>query len=269
MGTTALAPLELPYPYGPDALLPAPRPVIFSFGARCRRAWLLAGLLGLPNLLLYLGYSNGEHLRALASRGRTELATLTKKDVSRGKHTAYYFSFVFETGGKTYRDTVTVSPDWYARYAPGDPVPVTFLPLAPATHCLGRPEPQLENQNRQVLLVAALLALALGAWLVCSELSARRQLHLARVGEAVVGRVCGKEKQRSRNSTSYWIQYQFHSPVHEWARGWVSVSLSAWNSLAQGTPVTILYDPDHPGRHRPVLALSDVLFASAPDGAGG
>jgi hypothetical protein len=141
---------------------------------------------------------------------------------------------------------------------------VTYLPRDPTIHCLGPAEQRLRLHIHSTITTAAILALVLAGGLGWIEWSTRRELHLARVGEAAEGRVVERMTSRARNRTIYRARYQFETPAGmRWA-GWVSASRPLWEHLLPGTVVTVLYDREHPGRHCPTFAFRYVEFLSGP-----
>jgi hypothetical protein len=99
----------------------------------------------------------------------------------------------------------------------------------------------------------------LGLAFTCLECSLRRELRLARQGEAVVGRVLDRGKTRMKNSLAYWVCYVFAAP-DGLRNGTAEVPGAAWLSLTPGGELAVLYDPERPRHHRPLLALSRVRF---------
>ena len=144
--------------------------------------------------------------------------------------------------------------------------PVTYLPARPETHCLGRPEPLLRAHNRGWVIGAATVAAALGLAAGCLEWGLRRELRLARHGEAAVGRVLDLGKVRMKNGMRYWVNYAFLAPDGP-RNGTDDVPGAAWLSLAPGAELAVLYDPERPRRHRPLVALTRVRFLP-PQGTG-
>ncbi|HWG43251.1 MAG TPA: hypothetical protein VN688_10735 [Gemmataceae bacterium] len=60
----------------PDYLSAPPRPVALNLRAGWLRAGFLAGLLLAPPLVLFLGQTSGENLRALAAQGSSTTGQL-------------------------------------------------------------------------------------------------------------------------------------------------------------------------------------------------
>jgi hypothetical protein len=143
---------------------------------------------------------------------------------------------------------------------------VTYLPRDPAVHCLGPADQRLQLHVRSTLISAAMLALVLAGVLGWVEWSVRRELSLAQVGQATDGRIVERMTSRGRNRTIYRARYQFETPAGMRRTGWASASYSLWQYLLPGTPVTVLYDPDHPGRHCPAFAFRyvQILPGSIP-----
>jgi hypothetical protein len=136
---------------------------------------------------------------------------------------------------------------------------VTYLPLHPEIHCLGPADQRLASHNRTANTLALTLAIVFICLLVAVEFNLRREMRLANVGELAEGRIIEKTSNKGRNHTIYWVRYLFDAPDTT-RSGWVTVSASLWGNLLNGTAITVLYDPDHPSRHRPSFGFRLVQF---------
>jgi hypothetical protein len=251
-----------PYPVGPECLAPAPRWAELTRKARIVRGVLLAVLLLLPSLLLVTGYSGAATLRDLVAHGRSETGRVTAKPTPRRSRsgTTYRIQYVYEINGQVYHGDDQVSEPFYAALAEGSPLKVTYLPTDPQTHCLGRAEQWLQARNNGTIATAAFVGLTLGSAWAFVVFRLRRELRLARLGQAVVGLVISSGSSRGKGGPTYWTRYQCASPLGYLAEGWNYVPHVVWQRLPPGTPVTILCDPDHPRRHRPLYAFGNVRF---------
>jgi hypothetical protein len=249
-----------------EGLLPPPRRAEWTPQARLGRGLLLTGLLSVPNVALWLGYRDGRPLRALCDHGRPAAARVLHKTWERRPKGGgwYYAQYAFEAGGRNYFFKTCVSREMYDSLAEGGACSVTYLPSRPETHCLGRPEPILRDHNRGWLTGAAVVAALLGIASACLEWSLRRELRLARHGEGVVGRVLACGKTRMKNSLSYWVSYVFAAP-DGLRNSTAEVPGDVWCSLVPGTELAVLYDPERPRHHRPLLALTRVRFLPPED----
>jgi hypothetical protein len=248
-------------------LPPPPRRAEWTPAARLGRRLLLAALLVVPNIALWLGYRDGRALRALCDHGQPVAARVLSKSWQSGKGGGrYYVEYTFEAGGRARAFKTQATRDLFDSLVEGGACPVTYLPSRPETHCLGRPEPILRAHNQGWLCGAAVVAALLGIGLTCLEWSLRRELRLARQGEAVVGRVLDLGKVRMKNGMRYWVSYAFLAPDGP-RNGTHDVPGAAWLSLAPGAELAVLYDPERPRRHRPLVALTRVRFRP-PGGAG-
>jgi hypothetical protein len=251
-----------PLPSGSvEGLPPPPRRAEWTPRARLGRGLLLAALLGAPTILLGAGYRGGQPLRDLIDQGRPAPALVLHKSAESGGKGGkrYYAEYVFEAGGRAHSFKTQVSRESFDSLAEGGACPVTYLPSRPEAHCLGRPEPILRAHDRGWLTATAVVAAALGLGFTGLEWSLRRELRLAREGEAAVGRVLDRGKTRMKNSLAYWVSYAFAVPDGP-RSGTAEVPGGAWLSLAPGTELAVLYDPERPRRHRPLLALTRVRF---------
>jgi hypothetical protein len=136
---------------------------------------------------------------------------------------------------------------------------ITYLPRRPEIHCLGPADQRLESHNRTANILALILALGFAFLLLWIEFNLRRELRLASIGEPVEGRIIEKTCNKGRNRTIYWVRYLFDGPDGR-RSGWLSVGESLWGYLYQGTAVTVVFDPDHPDRHRPSFGFRLVNF---------
>lgn len=250
-----------------QGLPPPPRRAEWAPGARLGRRLALAALLVIPNVALWWGYRDGQSLRDLRDQGLSASARVVRKSAERGAKGGmrYYAQYAFEAGGRWHSFQTLVTPDLYGSLTEGGAWPVTYLPSRPETHCLGRPEPLLRAHNRGWVIGAAVVAAALALAAGCLEWGMRRELRLARHGEAVVGRVLDLGKVRMKNGLRCWVSYAFLAPDGP-RNGTEDVPGGAWASLESGGEIAVLYDPERPRRHRPLLALTHVRFLP-PEGA--
>jgi hypothetical protein len=182
--------------------------------------------------------------------------------------------FTFQAEGLSYNGTDSINGDACGMcnfklahkgdQCDGASCTVTYLPRNPAIHCLGPADQRLRLHVRSTLFSAALCAVFLAGVLGWIEWSVRRELRLAQIGRAVDGRIVERVTKFVRNRTIYRARYQFETPAGMRRTGWASASRPLWEHLLPGTPVTVLYDPDHPGRHCPAFAFRFVEFLSGP-----
>jgi hypothetical protein len=255
---TSLA--DHPYPIAPEELPPAPRPAEWTSTARLYRGTLFLALLAAPNVVLLYGESAARPLRELTAGGQSVTGKVSGVAARGSKSRTYWVYYTYEVGGRRIAESSQVSHSVYAACRKDSPIQVTYLPAHPETHCLGRPEDRLSEQNNKYVRIALLLAAGLGIGLACLEFSLRRQLALARQGVAVVGKISERGQTRTKNGYHYWVYYRFTPLEGRTATTWVSVNRSVWDYLSPGTAITVLYDPDHPRRHRPLFTFDRVRF---------
>lgn len=172
-------------------------------------------------------------------------------------------SFTFKANGASYCGADSVSAGQCGTAIRDRSCTVTYLPRRPEIHCLGPAAPRLADHNRTANTLALTLAVGFSLLLVWVEFNLRRELRLARIGEPVEGRIIEKTSNKGRNRTIYWVRYGFHAPDGV-RSGWLNVGESLWSYLLNGTAITVLYDPDHPHRHRPSFGLRLVRFLTEP-----
>jgi hypothetical protein len=117
--------------------------------------------------------------------------------------------------------------------------------------------------NRAANIFALMLAVVFSSLFLCGEFNLRRELRLATIGEVAEGQIIQKRSYRSRNRMIYQVRYLFDAPDGQ-RSGWQTVSGFLWSYLPQGAAVTVLYDPDHPRRHRPSFGLALVQLLPEP-----
>lgn len=141
---------------------------------------------------------------------------------------------------------------------------MTYLPHHPQIYCVGDAQERLASNDRTGNAIALALALGFSLLLLGGEFCLRRELRLAKCGELAEGRIIERKSEKGRNGMTHQIRYLFEAPdgTHS---GWQTVSGSLWGNLLNGTPITVLYDPDHPSRHRPSFGFHLVQFLEEND----
>jgi hypothetical protein len=140
---------------------------------------------------------------------------------------------------------------------------VTYLPSHPETHCFGDARQRLEGHNRTANSYALMLAVGCSILFLWVEFKLRQELRLASIGEVAEGQIIEKRSYNSRKRRIYQVRYLFDAPDGQ-RSGWQTVGECLWGYLHSGTAITVLYDPDHPGRHRPSFGLGLVQFLPEP-----
>jgi hypothetical protein len=133
------------------------------------------------------------------------------------------------------------------------------LPRHPEIHCLGPADQRLESHNSTANTLALTLAVSFLLLLLWVEFNLRRELRLASIGEPVEGRIVERTSDKGRNRTVYSVRYLFNAPDGT-RSGWLTVGESLWGHLYHGATITVVYDPDHPDRHRPSFGFRFVQF---------
>jgi Protein of unknown function (DUF3592) len=255
VGSTDLE-FDAPYPVGPECLPPAPRAIAWNSRARRLRAALIAALMLGPNAILLLGWSMGDDLRALESRGRSTIGRVIDKTSHynrRSKELIIVYSY--EVNGRSYRTSTMVSADEYAALAAGKSCDVTYLPDKPDVSYPGNPDFRLQWHNTVTVFFATLAATGLAIGLAFVVFTFRRERLLAREGEAGVGRVTDRGETRRRQRTLYYVYHEFVSPGETTVTDWHYVPQPLWDRLRPGLRITVLYDTANPERHLPLYAF--------------
>jgi hypothetical protein len=163
--------------------------------------------------------------------------------------------------GTTYRGRESLEGETKAAAVTSRTVPITYLPRDPRIHCVGSPRQRLQSHQDATGAIAVVLPLGCLVGLGVVELCARRELRLARLGETVLGRVIEKGMHKEGARKVCRIRYQIDTPDGSARTGWAAVGPVLWESLHSGSPVTVVYDPDNPGHHRPTFSFRYVRFA--------
>jgi hypothetical protein len=140
---------------------------------------------------------------------------------------------------------------------------VTYLLSHPEIHCFGDAHQRLEMHNRKANIFAPMLAVGFSILFLWVEFNLRRELRLAAIGELAEGQIIEKRSYNSRKRRIYQVRYLFDAPDGQ-RSGWQTVGEYLWGYLHPGTAVTVLYDLEHPGRHRPSFGLDLVQFLPRP-----
>lgn len=141
---------------------------------------------------------------------------------------------------------------------------MTYLPRHPEINCLGPADQSLANHYRTANIYAAMIAVVFSCLFLGVEFSLRRELSLARIGELTEGQIIGKKSTTGRNRTTYQLRYLFDAPDGT-RSGWQTVGSHLWVCLSEGAPITVLFDPEHPDRHRPSFGFRFVQFLPETD----
>ncbi|HTU92314.1 MAG TPA: hypothetical protein VMF69_19690 [Gemmataceae bacterium] len=137
---------------------------------------------------------------------------------------------------------------------------MTYLPRDPNVHSLGSAQPLLQSHYQAANVIAWTLSLVFAFLLLFVEIRARRELRLACIGEVTEGRIIEKTMSTGKNRTTYWVRYRLDTPDQQRRTGWVWIGPLLWESLHYGALIAVLYDPEHPGRHRPSFGFRYVHF---------
>jgi hypothetical protein len=248
------------YPAPPEAVPPAPREVVINRRGQWVRWAAWGGMLGVPNLILLIGYINARDLRDLDEAGRPETGRIVTL-WSQNRGSAPRARYTYTVDGRTYTGSGEITPDEYRKLNPDAECLITYLPARPGTSCLGRPGPHRQRTTCSLLSFAWTAAGILGLVAVCLDFVIRRERSLARDGKAVVGKVIDNGVVQGKNGKSYWVTYQVTTPDGVRRTNWHYVPRFIWEAVPVGTRVTVLADPAWMGRHCPLYAFRYVNIA--------
>lgn len=250
-----------PYPLAPEELPPTPRMAGLALEARWLRLGALVTLLLLPNLVLVGGLLTGDKFRTLKAHGQTATGEITDATVNSDRDGKYLdISYAYHVHGKTFSGHCEVASADARHYVRGQACSVTYLPSDPGTQCFGNPEDRLHQQDNWTLWTAAAIALFGAAWVLLQEFIFRRQLYLARWGEPTLAKITllNEFKNYDDQRKYYSFGYAFTTPEGVNATGRMTLSKLIGDNLTLGTPLTVLFDPAAPHRHKPLCTFQNV-----------
>jgi hypothetical protein len=241
--TPRLADLQASFVAPPRVTYSRPRDVELTAAGRA--------LVGLAALLVVAAVAagllmQGEAVRQAANRrALVETGVMVSGEVTRlwrsgddGRRVEYRF----EAGGRVYSGRARVSEARRRTLQVGSPIPVRYVPANPAVHDLG----STPRGGRPVWLPAVVFA-ALAAGGAACLVAVARQRRLLMDGRLAPAVVTGHKTQKTQHGTHRSLMFDFVLPS-----GRVESGRSATSKAppAVGTALCVVYDPDHPRRHR-------------------
>ena len=201
---------------------------------------LLAGALA-AGVGLYLAAERARARReALERDGMIAEAEVVKLLQTRHKEQRYTVVYRYHAGASAYDGRSQVDRAYWRGLQVGSHVPVRYLPSAPEESWIGGREPK-GLPFWVVPLVPA--GLALTAWAIAYRL--RRQRDLLSEGRPALARVTHSKKVAHQHGHVYRVYYQFRMLSGAARAGQCDVSRKP---PPAGATLTIVYDPDDPGR---------------------
>jgi hypothetical protein len=245
--------------FEPELTAPTPRRVKYRDGPRAGcglwfgRLFLLPHTLAGAFILVMAVATTVQYLRVLTFGVECDGRVVRKTETKGGKGTHYGVEYAYAVGGVEHAGRVTVNRNEYAEVTGGDPVAVRAVESAPEYD----PWPRLPGQWAP--------ARALGYWAIAlfwngimslflwgAYVRPWRDRRLVRVGQPAAG-VVRAVVTRNTRPRSYRVTYEYTVPDRFGLADAVrtgSMVTDRWDATRYlpGRPVTVLYDPDRPGR---------------------
>lgn len=178
--------------------------------------------------------------RRLASEGRDGYATVTGLSTGLG-HVVSYEYFV---NGQSYKKSVFITPEHWNALQPGSRLAIRYLPSSPDQ---SSPAADPPNVQKHWTMVVPMLGMTLFFMISFAAIQLRAVLPLRRLlarGSAACGTVTGCRESQGR-SGGYIVRYTFQLPDGTAGEG----KARRRSEVAENSTVTVLYDPNRPGRN--------------------
>lgn len=235
------------YVIEPELARPAPRPVRPKAGWWGQRVLGFGLLLAFPVANLCMWTCGVKRVREVHDRGRVAVGVVEHLREVHGKSTSYHVDYSYRDGsGNSHSGHRAVSHSVFRSLTEGGPVDVTYLPENPGIKRLGR---VTDRDVAHINWFAFFLffgsgALCLGGFAAC-EKDARKHYALGERGQAAVGEVTELRVYRGK-STAYCVRYAFKDALGQTHSRQARARKQLYESLSEGTRLTILYDPKRP-----------------------
>ncbi len=191
--------------------------------------------------------------RSLAAQGQEADATVTRLAKTLGHLVIYQYT----VGGRSYSKGAFITAEHWQALQVGSPLAIRYLPSDPTQSF-----PEADSPNSQthwlIVLPVAVIALFFMFSFAAIQLSAvlpMRRL-LAR-GHSARGIVTRCKRGSQGRSSGYFLHYEF--PVADGSQG--QGKKFSGQPMAEGSVVTVLYDPDLPRRNT-LYPMGTVRLAS-------
>jgi hypothetical protein len=181
--------------------------------------------------------------RTLVERGLDTDATVDRLWRTKGENKRSMAAYHFDAGGRRVEGQTRMSSAAWRDLQVGSSLAVRFLPDDPQRHSIAG-----ARRSGMPLWVPWLVGglLALGAW--GAALGLRYQTRLLRDGRPAPAVVTAHQKHNTGHGVHRSMTYEFPLVGGGVARGKASTSSKP---PAIGSVITVVYNPDRPGRNRP------------------
>jgi hypothetical protein len=220
-----------------------PRPIRLTGAGRAVTAamiLMIAGSVALGVWLSALRHREQARAAALAAEGVTVEAQIVRTGIDSAEDRRPFVVYEYTAGGRTYQGRTTLQRSDSGRFPEGAAATVRYLPAEPGRSWLAGHGP--EGPPAWVPFVAP-TGMIIGA--VAIAFSLRRQRRLLAEGRPAQGRVISSRRVYTQHSSGYRVVCELRTRYG----ATLKVKLrSSRRPPAQGSVVTMLYDPDVPKR---------------------
>lgn len=243
--------LQAPVNYAPspDAFPTAPRkvrmrrpPMESLLPLGCISFFVLAGI---ASFVMWLGTSLLVYSAPVI--GTLEPGEITAMEKIGTRSAKHRISFTFQDeDGAVYFTYLDARPDVYDQYKVGDKISVRFLRSAPIRSA-SIEDPHTTRTSYDLCYSLCILSWNLAIFAIAGSLAYvwRQRRRLAQLGTPTIGHVTSKRVVPTKTGI-YHVSFSFRTPDGAERHAGMDVNRAAYESLAIGQEVTILYDPTNP-----------------------
>jgi hypothetical protein len=178
--------------------------------------------------------------RHLATEGRETQATVTRLFTGLG----YVVNYEYTVDDRTFDRGTFVASEFWKSLEVGSTLPIRYLPSDPHQAYPNGVPPNSENHWSTVLPMAGMILFFMVSFAAVFLSSVLPQRRLLACGSAAQGTVTRCKAGNRGRSSGYYLYYDFSLPEGGRCQG----KDFRGEPIAEGSPVTVLYAPDRPGR---------------------
>lgn len=240
-----------------------PRRVRNTRATQTGRRWCINLFCAFLFVLYLMARSNVALVNEVARTGVFTTASVTSKEVRRGKSTSYILHELFFSPQMQAQTAAEhVSQRVYEDVSVGEKRPLTYLPRDPEIHYFGRVDAnRVAVQQRNWAWGIGLAGCFIGSGFWWYEAWLRNRRNMLRYGLPVVG-VVQSRKVVEGKSTNYFVTYRYTSGDVS-HNNMISVDKSSHDALVPGTPLTVLVNPTRPQESLPYSTMTEVEIEGA------
>jgi hypothetical protein len=192
--------------------------------------------------------------RRMMAEGRETAGVVTRVWRGGGKSDAHRVAYRFAVDGRDRTGRATIGSGYWKSLQVGSPIPVRYLPSAPASNY-----PSASPPSPTPAWVPFLFGGILAGTGVLMPIKVRRQRHLLEGGRPAPALVTRLRRWRTQHGTQNTVYYQFALPDGGVCKGRCNVES---RSMPKDSVICILYDPDNPRRSAPYPLCTVKLAAN-------